>query len=84
MNPKILTLISVRIFQLAKPYGGRKPNHLKLSTFAEEYFRRIAAATATPMLLRKGLLHELVDICDPEEMNGDVKAKLDALHKLLS
>ncbi|MEX1116112.1 MAG: AAA family ATPase [Akkermansiaceae bacterium] len=61
-----------------------KTKHLKLSTFAEEYFRRIAAATATPMLLRKGLLHELVDICDPEEMNGDVKAKLDALHKLLS
>jgi ABC-type arginine transport system ATPase subunit len=61
-----------------------KTQHLKLSTFAEEYFRRIALATATPMLLRKGLLHELVDICDPEEMNGDVRAKLVALHKLLS
>jgi hypothetical protein len=61
-----------------------KTQHLKLSRFAEEYFRRIAQATATPMLLRKGLLHELVDICDPEEFNGDVKAKLDALLKLLS
>lgn len=61
-----------------------KTQHLKLSRFAEEYFRRIAAATATPMLLRKGLLHELIDICDPEEINGDVKAKLDALNKLLS
>lgn len=60
-----------------------KTQHLKLSHFAEEYFRRIAKATATPMLLRKGLLHELVDICDPEEFNGDVRAKLDALHSLL-
>jgi ABC-type branched-subunit amino acid transport system ATPase component len=61
-----------------------KTQHLKLSRFAEEYFRRIAHTTATPMLLRKGLLHELVDICDPEDFNGDVKAKLDALLKLLS
>jgi hypothetical protein len=61
-----------------------KTQHLKLSRIAEEYFRRIAAATATPMLLRKGLLHELVAICDADELNGDVKAKLDALHKLLS
>lgn len=61
-----------------------KTQHIKLSRFAEEYFRRIAAATATPMLLRKGLLHELVAICDAEEFNGDVKAKLDALMKLLS
>lgn len=61
-----------------------KTQHLKLSRIAEEYFRRIAATTATPMLLRKGLLHELVAICDADELNGDVKAKLDALHKLLS
>jgi hypothetical protein len=61
-----------------------KTQHLKLSHFAEEYFRRIASETATPMLLRKGLLHELVGICDPEELNGDVKAKLDALERLLS
>lgn len=61
-----------------------KTQHLKLSRIAEEFFRRIAVATATPMLLRKGLLHELVAICDAEDLNGDVKAKLDALHKLLS
>ena len=57
--------------------------HLKLSTFAEEYFRRIGAATATPMLLRKGSLHELIELCDPTDMNGDVKDKLDALMILL-
>lgn len=61
-----------------------KTQHLKLSRFAEEYFRRISQATATPMLLRKGLLHKLIDLCEPEEFNGDIKAKLDALMKLLT
>jgi len=60
-----------------------KTQYLKLSQFAEEYFRRIAAATATPMLLRKGLLHELINRSDPDDLNGDVKAKLDALLKVL-
>ena len=57
--------------------------HLKLSAFAEEYFRRIATATATPMLLRKGSLHEMIDMCDPADLNGDVREKLDALLDLL-
>lgn len=61
-----------------------KTQYLKLSRFAEEFFRRIASASATPMLLRKGLLHELIEICDPEDLNGDVKVKLDALLRLLS
>jgi ABC-type cobalamin/Fe3+-siderophores transport system ATPase subunit len=61
-----------------------RTQHLKLSSFAEEYFRRIARATATPMLLRKGTLHQLVALCEPEDLNGDVKAKLDALHQLQS
>lgn len=61
-----------------------KTQYVKLSQFAEEYFRRISKATATPMLLRKGLLHELVSVCEAEELNGDVKTKLDSLHKLLS
>jgi ABC-type branched-subunit amino acid transport system ATPase component len=56
---------------------------LKLSNFAEEYFRRIARATATPMLLRKWVLHQLIELCEPEELNGDVKSKLDALAQLL-
>jgi ABC-type cobalamin/Fe3+-siderophores transport system ATPase subunit len=61
-----------------------KTQFLKLSNFAEEYFRRVARATATPMLLRKGVLHQLVELCDPEDLNGDVKAKLDALYSLIS
>lgn len=57
--------------------------HLKLSAFAEEYFRRIATATATPMLLRKGNLHELVATCDAGDLNGEVGEKLDELLKIL-
>lgn len=56
----------------------------KLSDFAEEYFRRFAEATGTPMLLRKGSLHELVPNCAPAELNGEVKEKLDALQGLIS
>jgi ABC-type branched-subunit amino acid transport system ATPase component len=56
----------------------------KLSDFAEEYFRRVAVATGTPMMQRKGSFHELISVCDPAELNGDVKEKLDALQALIS
>jgi hypothetical protein len=61
-----------------------KTQFLKLSNFAEEYFRRIARVTATPMLLRKGVLHQLIELCEPEDLNGDVIAKLDALQALIT
>jgi len=56
----------------------------KLSDFAEEYFRRFAEATGTPMLFRKGSLHELIPFCDSSEFNGEVKEKLNALHRMIS
>jgi ABC-type branched-subunit amino acid transport system ATPase component len=55
----------------------------KLSLFAEEFFRRLAHETGTRMLARKGELHALVDLCDPGDLNGEVREKLDALHDLL-
>jgi predicted ATPase len=55
----------------------------KLSAVAEEFFRRLAAKTASPMLCRKGGLHELVALCDPGDLNGEVKEKLDELLALL-
>lgn len=57
--------------------------HLKLSAFAEEYFRQVAAETGASMAFRKGSLHELVSLSDPADLNGEVKEKLDALHELL-
>ena len=56
---------------------------MKLSTFAEEFFRRVSRDTGTTMLLRKGTLHELVSHCSPDELNGEVSEKLDAIHVLL-
>lgn len=55
----------------------------KLSEFAEEFFRRLAAKTAAPMLCRKGSLHELVALCEAGELNGEVREKLDELLALL-
>ena len=56
----------------------------KLSLFAEEFFRRLAQQTGTRMLGRKGDLHELIALCEPAELNGEVREKLDALQRLLT
>ena len=55
----------------------------KLSSFAEEFYRRLATRAAAPMLWRKGELHELVALCEAAELNGEVREKLDALQALL-
>lgn len=55
----------------------------KLSTFAEDFFERLAKATGTRVLIRKGGFHELVAFCEPAELNGEVNQKLDALLQLL-
>ncbi len=56
---------------------------IKLSLFAEEFFRRIAEATGTPMLLRKRDLYRLVERQHPDSIDPDVSLKLDAIHQLL-
>jgi hypothetical protein len=55
----------------------------KLSSFAEEFYRRLATRSAAPMLWRKGELHQLVALCEAAELNGEVREKLDALQALL-
>jgi hypothetical protein len=55
----------------------------KLSAFAEDFFERLATATGNRILIRKGGFHELIALCDPAELNGEVKQKLDALQRLL-
>lgn len=82
-NPEDLETYQRADESTRKAFWRAQTQHLKLSTFAEEYFRRIGAATATPMLLNKGSLHELIEACDPADLNGDVKEKLDALMDLL-
>ena len=52
---------------------------VKLSDFAEEFFRRLADRLGRPMLLRKGELHRLVELVDPASIPAEVAAKLDLL-----
>lgn len=61
-----------------------KTERLKLSDFAEEFFRRLAAKLGHVMLLKKGELHRLIEYVDPERIPDEVREKLDLLHKLFS
>ena len=55
---------------------------VKLSDFAEEFFRRLAERLNHAMLLRKGELHRLVDFVDPAAIPEEVSGKLDLLAAL--
>lgn len=61
-----------------------KTQQLKLSTFAEEFFRRLAGKIGGSMLLSKGELHRLVKIVDPKMIAPEVNEKLDLLQKLFT
>lgn len=55
----------------------------KLSLFAEEFFRRLAANVGGQMLLKKGELYRLIPFCPAERIAAEVQEKLDALFNLL-
>ena len=55
---------------------------IKLSNFAEEFFRQVAERLGHAMLLRKGDLHQLVDFVDPRSISTEVSEKLDLLKTL--
>ena len=57
---------------------------IKLSDFAEEFFRRLAERLGHAMLLRKGELHRLVDFTDPGSIPDEVTEKLDFLVELFT
>ncbi len=59
-----------------------KTERLKLSDFAEEFFRRLAAKLGHAMLLKKGDLHQLVAFSDPAKIPQEVGEKLDRLKVL--
>lgn len=59
-----------------------KTERLKLSQFAEEFYRRLAEETGGQMLLRKGELHRLIHLMDVTSIPAEVRAKLDELHGL--
>ena len=57
---------------------------LKLSEFAEEFFRRFAQKTRTPMLIVKGNLYELISYLDPNSVDKEIRQKLDEIGKLFA
>lgn len=59
-----------------------KTERMKLSAFAEEFFRRLPARIGGQMLLRKGELHQLVAFVDPKAIPAEVTEKLSLLEKL--
>ena len=59
-----------------------KTERLKLSDFAEEFFRRLAERLGHAMLLRKGELHRLVRFVDPSSIPAEVGEKLDLLREI--
>ncbi len=61
-----------------------KTKDVKLSAFAEDFFRRLADRTGQKMLLRKRDLHELVELTDRQAMAEEVTDKLDTLYQVLS
>lgn len=61
-----------------------KTERLKMSTFAETFFRSLAAKIGGQMLLRKGELHRLIAMTDPKSIPSEVKSKLDELRTLFA
>jgi len=91
------TLILERVFsgeeqdyqtwQNASPDAGRllweaKTERIKLSDFAEEFFRRLAEKQGHAMLMKKGEFHRLVNYVDPQSIPAEVGAKLDLLQEI--
>ena len=57
----------------------KSTERMKLSDFAEEFFRRLGDRLGHPMLLRKGELHRLVEFVDPASISTEVGERLDQL-----
>jgi len=59
-----------------------KTQNVKLSSFAEEFFRRLSKRMDLAMLLTKGELHRLVDEVSPGAVAREVAEKLDVVAEL--
>ena len=57
---------------------------IKLSDFAEEFFRRLAGRVDRPVLLRQGELHRAVALVEPASIPAEVAAQLDLLADVFS
>ena len=64
-------------------FWKEKAKTCKLSTLAEEFYRKFATATGTPMLYKKNTLYQLIKLVEPESIPEEVTEKLDRLQDLL-
>lgn len=69
--------------EIARVLWEAKTERRKLSTFAEEFFRKLADKLGGQMLLKKGELHRLVSNTQPQSIAPEVREKLDQLYELL-
>jgi len=68
-------------FEAARIVWEAKTERMKMSTFAESFFRNLTTKTGGQMLLR-GELHRLIPLVDPKIIPAEVKEKLDELLEL--
>ncbi len=68
--------------QAARIVWEAKTQRIKLSSLAEEFFRRLSARVGGSLLLKKGELHRLVSVVDAKSIPAEVTEKLDLLHQL--
>ena len=61
-----------------------RTERIKLSSFAEQFFRRLAQRLGHAMLLRKGELHRLVEYLPAERIPDEVAEKLDLVAGLFA
>ncbi|MDE2906947.1 MAG: AAA family ATPase, partial [Acidobacteriota bacterium] len=77
------------VWKAAEPAARRllwvaQTQRVKLSAFAEEFFRRLAGRLGHAILLRKGELYRLVDFLPADEIAEEVRVKLDLLRDLFA
>ncbi len=75
------------VWKAADPAARRlvwtgQTERVKLSVFAEDFFRRLADRLGHAMLLRKAELYRLVDFVSNDEIPEEVATKLDLLEEL--
>lgn len=63
--------------EAARLIWDAKTERRKLSSFAEDFFRRLSEKVGGQMLLKKGEFHQLVSLVNPEAVSKEVMQKLD-------
>jgi AAA15 family ATPase/GTPase len=81
-------IIQSCIQDLTPPIYLNDPNHswwsdTKLGDWAEEIFKEFSRRTNQPLVIRKANFNELIPFLKPEEVDPEIKEKLDALYEVV-